>query len=220
MKVTPQEFVEIVEERLKAGVPYDLAVSGLQTEGDTPRPRDRTGLHYEILETELRTPATDYTDDGDATVTAEGQEWVEESARTEGRYEAVGWTAPPEDPYVAMEMYVDDVVDRARHARLFDAIRELSKTEQAVINGIFWGGQTQAEVARGLGVARQTVYVLYNRAIAKLREAFDLPPHGESPPRAPRPTQDEMSAQVFDRQRRKGAGLDAKFRRLREAGLV
>jgi RNA polymerase sigma factor (sigma-70 family) len=214
-RVTTDEFIEIAVLALAAGKDYTQTTQGLSTEDEVERVR-QNGTAKEILESDLITPAADYTDDGERIGGGEDMEWLEDDSRGSGRYAAVGWTSPPDDPEYELMVKVEAILNDARSWRLHDAIRTLSKQEQAVIHAMFWDCTTQADIARGLGISRQAVHSAYSRALDKLREVFGFKADAPSE----RLTQEEMTARVFERQRRHGAGVAARLARMREARLA
>lgn len=206
-RVTTGEFVELVQARMERGMDYVVASEHLQTEDETQR------SYNEIVEGDLA--RVDFADAEMRMLV-----WAEEQAYADDKYDAVGWQPPPADPELELLRFVDDVMDEAKIQRLHTAIRELlSRQEQDVIHAMFWGETSQADIARGLGISRQAVHSAYSRGLVKLREAFGLDPNGPAAPKV-RLTQEQKTAEVLARQRRRGAGLDAKFRRMREAALA
>lgn len=212
-RVTTERFITLVQERLDRGLPYVVASEGLQTEEEVQR------SFREITEGDLKTDRRPYGDEP-ADGLEVGAETVLEWAESMGgaaKYDAVGWTPPPDDPEYELMLKVEAIMDEARNFRLHDAIRDLSKQEQAVIHAMFWDGTAQADIARGLGISRQAVHSAYSRSLDKLREAFGL---AAETPATKRLTQGEMDEVVLARQRRRGRGVDARLARLRAAGLA
>jgi len=206
--VTAEQFIDLVLERMRRGMSYEDASAPYTTDVEDEPARTADGVR-EVLEVML-----DATDDENALAIAERE------AYTTGKYEAVGWEPPPEDPLRELELRISELIDDNRIKVLHRAIGELSKQEQAVSHAMFWDDAPQASIARGLGISRQAVNSAYCRALAKLREAFGLENADLSRVKRPRLTQDEMDVIVITRQRRKGAAIDARLARLRSAGLA
>lgn len=76
----------------------------------------------------------------------------------------------------------DDVPDPAadadgalRRSALIAALRELDAREREIVALKFWGGLTNAELARVLGVSESNAGTLLHRAVTKLRKACHVP---------------------------------------------
>jgi RNA polymerase sigma-70 factor (ECF subfamily) len=62
------------------------------------------------------------------------------------------------------------MIQDEREQRLREAIQRLKPRHRAVLQGLFWEGKTQEEVARGLGATVRTVYNLREKAFALLMD--------------------------------------------------
>jgi RNA polymerase sigma factor (sigma-70 family) len=208
-RVTTEDYIRIVGERMAQGQSYEQASNNLITDGEQERKRDRDGQHYEVLISDLRTPATDYNDDGDEIGGTGGMssvEWGEQEAALNGRYDAIGWTPPPGDP-------LDKLLAGHEYDELHAAIAGMSKLDQTIIDLLFWKGKTQMQVAEALGVNQATI----SRALSATKERLRLAlPAEMSPPNA-RPKYDDWKSARNATFKDKIRALDMRNARIREA---
>lgn len=213
-RVTADEFVTIVVERIKAGEDYHTATWNLLIDDELSLDQLRPGgRRREILESDLVVPGSEYDDDGEAMGSSgSAMEVADELATASGAHMPLDWERPSGDPLSEMCDDVDWMITRLRTQLVNEAVAEcLTKHEQAVVHGIFWGGQSQKDIARGLRCSQQAVSASLKRAIHKLREWYGLP--GELPVARRRPTWDEARAATFARQRARGRAVEIRLAR-------
>jgi DNA-directed RNA polymerase specialized sigma24 family protein len=202
-RVTGEEFVEIVVARMLEGADYNTASWNLLVEDETSRDQMRpNGKQREILECDLSTPHVDYDDDG-------------EEVQHDTQQQQFDWQEPEGDPLYEMLGDLDWYVIRLRTQLVNEAVATvLTKHEQAVVHAIYWAGNTQKEIARGLGCSQQAVSGAHVRALLKLREFYGLP-ENFPPENLGRNTWDQEREHILGAIRRRGRAADLRLARTR-----
>lgn len=164
-RVSTEDFIRIVQERMAKGQSYEVASSNLMTEDEKQRSR------LELTEADLHgtRAAPEFNDDGEligGDMNHTMLEFVETKARDSELYDNIGWTAPPSDP-------ADLVTAADARGRLYAAMREcLSQQDIAILLAAEVDGLPYRRIAREFSMSKSAVARHVAQSKARLKASL------------------------------------------------